>query len=100
MRQPGRQIRILGLVQHGDGTPLGDGEGDLVQFDPGVFIDDDGQIYLYSGNAPMIKEDDRGAQGSQVMRLLPDMVTLAEEPRKLLPDILDSEGTGYEGHEF
>ena len=34
------------------------------------------------------------------MRLKSDMVTLAEELRKFMPDIMDSEGTGYEGHEF
>lgn len=97
---PAGKFEFLGLVRHGNGIPLGAGKGDLVQFDPGIFIDDDGQIYLYSGNAPMRKEQDRGTQGSQVMRLLPDMVTLAEEPRRLLPDVRDSEGTGYEGHEF
>jgi hypothetical protein len=30
---------------------LGSAENDLVQFDPGVFIDDDHEIYLYSGNS-------------------------------------------------
>lgn len=35
-----------------------------------------------------------------MMRLKLDMVTLAEELRKFMPDIMDSEGTGYEGHEF
>ncbi len=35
-----------------------------------------------------------------MMRLKSDMVTLAEELRKFMPDIMDSEGTGYEGHEF
>lgn len=96
---PAGRYEFLGLVKHQDGTALGAGDDDLEQFDPGVFMDE-GSIYLYSGNAPMKKENDYGRQGSQVMRLLPDMVTLAEEPRKLLPDVLDSEGTGYEGHEF
>ncbi|MCM1258283.1 MAG: family 43 glycosylhydrolase [Roseburia sp.] len=97
---PAGKYEFLGLVKHGDGTALGRREGDLEQFDPGVFIDEDGTVYLYSGNAPMKKEYDYGRQGSQVMRLMPDMLTLAEEPRKLLPDVLDSAGTGYEGHEF
>lgn len=97
---PAGEYEFLGLVRHGDGTPLGAGEDDLEQFDPGIFIDDDDTIYLYSGNAPMKKEYDYGRQGSQVMRLLPDMLTLAEKPRKLLPDVLCSEGTGYEDHEF
>lgn len=63
----------------------------------GIFIDDDGEIYLYSGNAPMHKEHIGGKQGSQVMTLEPDMLTLKTEPRLLLPSIADSEGTGFEG---
>lgn len=97
---PAGKYEFLGLVKHENGIPLGTQKGDLEQFDPGIFIDDDGTVYLYSGNAPMKKENDYGRQGSQVMRLMPDMLTLAEEPRKLLPDVLSSEGTGYEGHEF
>lgn len=97
---PAGKYNFLGFVKHEDGILLGDRQDDLEQFDPGVFIDDDGMIYLYSGNAPMKKENDYGKQGSQVMRLMPDMVTLAEEPRKLIPDVLNSKGTGFEGHEF
>lgn len=98
--RPAGQYEFLGLVRHPDGTALGIRDTDLEQFDPGVFMDDDGKIYLYSGNAPMKKEYDYGRQGSQVMQLQPDMVTLAKEPTKLLPDVLDSAGTGFEGHEF
>lgn len=97
---PAGTYEFLGFVRHADGTVLGQREGDLGQFDPGVFIDDDGEIYLYSGNAPMHKEHIGGKQASQVMTLQPDMVTLKTDPVKLLPDISDSEGTGFEGHEF
>lgn len=93
-------FQYLGRVRHGDGTPLGSRAGDLVQFDPGVFVDRDGSIYLYSGNAPMQKEHEDGKHHSQVMRLAPDMLTLLEEPRPLLPSITESAGTGFEGHEF
>lgn len=97
---PAGKYEFHGLVRHADGTILGQREGDLEQFDPGIFIDDDENIYLYSGNAPMRPEWDRGRQGSQVMRLERDMLTLKEEPKLLLPSILESEGTGFEGHEF
>ena len=90
----------LGRVRHADGTPLGSRQGDLTQFDPGVFVDEDRQVYLYSGNAPMRAEQDDGMHHSQVMRLQPDMLTLSEEPRPLLPSITESFGTGFEGHEF
>lgn len=94
---PAGKYEFLGVVRHRDGMALGARDGDLEQFDPGVFIDDDGAIYLYSGNAPMKRENDYGRQGSQVMRLMPDMLTLKEEPRKLMPDVLDSR---FEGHEL
>lgn len=97
---PCGNYEYLGRVQHADGIPLGCREGDLVQFDPGVFVDADGSIYLYSGNAPMHPEQDDGRHHSQVMRLSPDMLTLLEEPRPLLPGVTESAGTGFEGHEF
>lgn len=96
---PAGKYEFLGLVHHADGTVLGDRQGDLIQFDPGIFIND-GNIYLYSGNAPMRPEWADPARASQVMKLEEDMVTLKEEPKRLLPSILESEGTGFEGHEF
>lgn len=65
---PAGKYNFLGFVKHEDGILLGDRQDDLEQFDPGVFIDDNSMIYLYSGNAPMKKENDYGEQGSQVMR--------------------------------
>lgn len=97
---PAGKYEYYGMVRHADGSVLGDREGDLIQFDPGVFMDDDGEIYLYSGNAPMRPEQDEGKKGSQVMRLEKDMLTLKTEPVTLLPSVNESEGTGYEGHEF
>lgn len=97
---PAGSYEFLGFVQHTDGTPLGTKKGDLFQFDPGIFIDDDGTIYLYSGNAPMKKEYAKGGQGSTVMTLSDDMLTLKTEPKLLMPDVTNSEGTGYENHEF
>ena len=97
---PAGKYEFLGFVRHADGTLLGQREGDLGQFDPGIFIDDDGEIYLYSGNAPMYREHIGGKQASQVMTLEQDMLTLKKDPVKLLPDVSDSEGTGFEGHEF
>ena len=102
---PAGQYEFLGLVRHKDGTPLGTREGDLIQFDPGIFVDDDGEIYLYSGNAPISqewidKDPDTPRKGSQVMKLEPDMLTLKEEPKKLMPDLRDQGTGGFCGHEF
>ena len=96
---PAGKYEYYGMVRHRDGQILGEAEGDLIQFDPGVFCEGD-EIYLYSGNAPIKPEQDSGKQASQVMRLEPDMLTLKEEPRRLLPSVTESAGTGFEGHEF
>lgn len=96
---PAGKYQFLGFVKHADGTVLGKREGDLLQFDPGIYVEGT-DIYLYSGNAPIAPKYENGTQGSQVMKLMPDMLTLKEEPRKLLPSIMESKGTGYEGHEF
>ena len=97
---PAGAYEFYGFVQHPDGTPLGAGKDDPFQFDPGVFLDDDGQAYLYSGNAPIYLGWCGDEHYSQVMQLESDMRTLKEEPRRLLPDLRNAEGTGYEGHEF
>lgn len=97
---PAGKYEFLGLVKHADGIPLGSREGDLIQFDPGIFVDDDGTIFLYSGNAPMYRDNPGEGQASQVMKLEEDMLTLKEEPKRLMPDVRNSKGTGFEGHEF
>ncbi len=97
---PAGRYAYLGMVRHKDGTPLGTLPGDLVQFDPGVFVDTDNTVYLYSGNSPIRPEFDDGNHRSQVMKLEADMLTLKEEPKRLLPAVTESAGTGFEGHEF
>lgn len=97
---PAGKYEFLGFVRHGDGAALGEREGDLMQFDPGVFVDVDGTIYLYSGNAPRYPKDKGEGHGSQVMTLCGDMVTLRTEPKRLMPNLHESAGTDYEGHAF
>ncbi len=97
---PAGEFQYYGMVQHEDGTPLGNREGDTIQFDPGVYVEEDGTIYLYSGNAPMKAKDDDGDKASLVMTLKPDMLTIDQEPKPLIPTVLNSQGTGFEGHEF
>ncbi|MCM1134315.1 MAG: family 43 glycosylhydrolase [Clostridium sp.] len=98
--RPAGQYEFVDFVRDKQGRILGAREGDYIQFDPGVFIDDDGTIYLYSGNGPRTIDEQKGKKASQVMRLERDMVTLAEEPRLFTPTLLTAEGTGFEGHEF
>ena len=98
---PAVNYEFLGIVQDQDGGYLGERPEDTIAFDPGVFIDDDGEIYLYCGNGPRTKRDiGKEPKASVVVKLCDDMVTMKEEPRKLLPTLGEGEGTGYEGHEF
>ncbi len=48
-------------------------------FDPGVLVDDDGTGYIYFGGGTSVKTAGR------VCKLSDDMISLAEEPRKLDP---------------
>lgn len=96
---PAGQYEFLGFVQHPDGTPLGLKEGDMENFDPGIFIDEE-TVYLYSGHAIMHESQKGPNIQSLVMQLEADMLTVKTEPKVLLPDIFHSEGTGFEGHEF
>ncbi len=99
--RPAGPYKFYGLVKDANGGILGERPGDTIQFDPGVFIDDDGEIYLYSGNGPRTKKEiGKEPKASIVMTLQNDMCTLKTEPKKLLPLLGESEGTGFEGHEF
>lgn len=51
-----------------------------IVFDPGVFLDDDGQVYLYYGFTPL-GVDLKGVQtGPFVVKLEADMYTMKEDP--------------------
>lgn len=104
---------FYGNVHHKDGQILGLKDGDVQQFDPGVFKDDDGTVYLYSGfsSTPEVFERIRkktgenislriSTEGNWVMQLDQDMLTLKNKPKNLLPGVSNSAGTGFEGHEF
>ncbi len=98
---PAGEFQFYGLVTDKYGGILGEGMNDTIAFDPGVFMDDDGQVYLYSGNGPRtMRAVGKEPKASVVVKLKDNMKTMAEEPRKLLPTLGESEGTGFEGHEF
>lgn len=95
-----------GKVRLPNGHVIGSRKKELFQFDPGVFRDEDGRVWLYSGFAP----GRRGIfgfftrqykmEGAYVMELGEDMLTVKSEPRLLIPGVDISGGTGFEGHEF
>ena len=98
---PAGRYEFLGLVRDENGGIIGERPGDTIQFDPGVFLDDDGTVYLYSGNGPRIRRHiGKEPKASVVMALKDDMLTISSEPRRLLPTLGEADGTGFEGHEF
>lgn len=116
---PAGKYKFYGYVHDANGGVLGQREQDSLPFDPGVFVDDDGRIHLYSGQAPMGEQSERKLNPLQAfvaklisrkdkavrkfvyhMELETDMLTLRTEPKPLLPNVNNSKGTGFEGHEF
>ncbi|WP_204524764.1 family 43 glycosylhydrolase [Litchfieldia alkalitelluris] len=49
---PAGTYEFYGYVGYPDGRKLSNSSGDPFLFDPGVLVDDDGSVYLYSGFAP------------------------------------------------
>lgn len=105
---PAGEYTFYGSIKRSDGSIIGANK-ELYQFDPGILVDDDGRIYLYSGFAPNFEESVHSgttggrpitAFGSFVMELESDMLTVKGEPKRLLPTPGNSKGTGFEGHEY
>lgn len=104
---PAGEYEFYGYVSHPNGDRLWDHSGDPILFDPGVLVDDDGCVYLYSGFAPVkdvpffvIGWKKRTCKGGYVIQLQPDMKTVTGEPKLILPKAGEAVGTGFEGHEF
>lgn len=100
--KPAGPYRFYGHVHYQDGTVWGRKKGDQFPFDPGVLVDDDGSVYLYSGfytPTPAIASGFHKLRndGGVVVRLESDMVTIRENPKLLFP----KEGEGsFPNHEF
>ena len=99
---PAGQYEFLGHVHYPDGTIYGRRKGDGFAFDPGILVDDDGRVYLYSGFYTPVPAIVTGCvklefDGGYVMELEPDMVTIRGEQKLLFP----KEGPdSFDNHEF
>ena len=78
--KPAGLYSFCGHVKYSDNTLLGQKKEHGIVFDPGVFLDDDGQVYLYYGFTPL-GVDLKGVQtGPFVVKLEGDMYTMKEDP--------------------
>lgn len=106
--KPDGQYQFYGHVHYPDGTVWGRKKGDEFPFDPGVLVDDDGRVYLYSGfetPVPAIMSRFRGHRnsGGVVLELEQDMVTIKAGPKLLFPLKTNTETpppADFRGHEF
>ena len=95
---PAGEYTYYGAVGLPDGTFVGEKPGDIYQFDPGVFVDDDGRIFLFSGFGigEGVEEHfgGRKANGMHCMELETDMITIKKGPEHLLVgNIVDGKKT-------
>lgn len=104
---PAGQYEFYGYVSRPNGEKLWNKGGDPILFDPGVLVDDDGSVYLYSGFAPkknvpffMTGWKRHTCKGGYVIELQSDMKTVVGEPKLIFPKAGEAEGSGFEGHEF
>ena len=102
---PDGQYTYYGHVRYADGTLLGRRKGDEFPFDPGVLVDDDNRVYLYSGFAtkvPPILSGFHNLQnnGGSVIELEQDMITIRTEPKLLFPRRDSGLPGEFAGHEF
>ena len=85
---PAGQYGYLGDVCYPDGRILGESAGEYFQFDPSIFIDDNGRIYLYSGFCPTNRTVDvfgRKFVGCHMYELEQDMLTVQKGPMLVIP---------------
>lgn len=94
-----------GHVHYADGTVWGRRKGDEFPFDPGVLVDDDGRVYLYSGFATKVpfilsRLHDLRNSGGVGMELEQDMLTIRTAPKLLFPRKGNHPPADFTGHAF
>ncbi|MDD3240172.1 MAG: family 43 glycosylhydrolase [Lachnospira sp.] len=95
--KPQGPFTYYGNITFADGT-----EPKAKLFDPGVLMDDDGRIYLYTGFVPTPESPWINVAGrySLAFELESDMKTIKQGPVELLPGCLASKDTEFERHAF
>ncbi len=93
--RPGGPFEFYGHVHKPDGTVF----KEYFPYDPSVFVDNDGKVYLYYGFCPAFKNGSFGeitpSPGCMVIRLEQDMLTVKGKPKMCLPGYTCCEGTAF-----
>lgn len=99
---PVGKYEFYGYVQKTNGMPYGEKKGEVNLFDPGVLVDDDERIWMYTGFAPLpgwmkTAMAMRGLKidGGYCVELEKDMITMKGEPVMVLPGPELAKGTGF-----
>lgn len=105
--KPEGPFRYYGAVTWPDGKAYGSKKGDAYPFDPGILVDDDGRIYLYTGFGlgkggfrTLMKLRGGKVDDGSVVELAPDMLTIIGKQHATVPGPIHAAGTPYEGHAF
>ena len=102
---PDGRYEFYGHVRYPDGTIWGRKKDDEFPFDPGVLVDDDGRVYLYSGfetkvPAVLSRFHAHKNSGGVVLELEQDMITIKTGPKLLFPLKTNHAPSDFKGHEF
>ncbi len=55
---------------------------------------------MFDKTKEQIMREPLGIQGANVVKLDKDMLTVLTEPKRIIPGVMDTAGTGFEGHGF
>ena len=100
---PAGKYEFYGHVHFKDGHVWGKKSGEPFPFDPGILVDDDKRVYLYSGFAtkvPAVASRGRNLtnEGGVVLELEQDMITIKSGPELLFPT--KGKNGAYHDHAF
>ncbi len=104
--RPEGPYKYYGIVKWKDGLGVGMKEHDVFMFAPGLFKDDDGKIYLFTGYGAEEEGDFKKIcqkyqmNGAYAFCLADDMLTIEKDYGCIVPKKKVAAGTSFEGHAF
>ena len=105
--RPEGPYTFYGYVHYENGVRYGAEKSDAMSFDPGVLVDEDERVYLYTGFAPAkgplhawmkLRGGEFGY--GYVLELQPDMLTIVGKQHQTIPGERKAKKTGFAGHGF